>query len=91
MVPRTNPITFAAVRRNAFEKISQFCMPAPIPVTTVGGTSAAAIAIPTKSPGMLEDIAIPPAIPKAIASAIKSGEISVLSKISSVSGSSKSD
>ena len=86
IIPSTNPIKFAAVRVKAFEKISKSHNAIPIPETVAGGTNAAAIATPTKIPGMLVDIAIPPAIPSAIATAKKTGEIIVLERISSVNG-----
>ena len=62
-----------------------------MPVTTAGGTSAAAIATPTRIPGMSEDIAIPPANPRRIATTRNTGVISVLARISGVISNSVND
>jgi len=86
IMPRTNPIMFAPVSVNALENISKSHNAIPIPATVAGGTNAAAIATPTRMPGMFVDIAIPPANPKAIATPKNTGEISVRDKISFVNG-----
>ncbi len=60
-------------------------------MTTAGGTSAAAIATPTRIPGISEDIAIPPANPRRIATTRNTGVISVLARISGVISNSVKD
>ena len=75
---------FAAVRVSALEKMSKSHSAIPIPETAAGGTKAAAIATPTIISGISVDIAIPPANPKAIATAKNTGDITVLDNISSV-------
>ena len=84
IIPRTNPMMFAPVSVSALENMSKSHNAMPIPATVPGGTKAAAIATPTRIPGMFVVIAIPPANPNAIATAKNTGEISVRDKISFV-------
>ena len=58
----------------------------PIPTTVAGGTKAAAIATPTKMPGIIDTMAIPAATPSSIPITTSTGDDVVLDSISVVIG-----